>query len=55
VVEEDCAELVVDVCDGLSVASVSCLMGGNCKGGGGSNEEGAYHTAEERKGYIIRF
>lgn len=44
-VEEDCAELVVDVGDGLSVATVSCLLGeGNCECDGGINKEGAYHN-----------
>ena len=54
VVEEECAELVVDVGDGLSVATVSCLMWGELLGiRRQSNEEGAHHTAEDMKGKAI--
>ena len=53
-VEEECAKLVVDVGDGLSVATVSCLMWGELLGRRReSNEEGAHHFAEDRKGKVI--
>ena len=53
-VKEECAELVVDVGDGLSVATVSCLMWGELLGiRRHSNEEGAHHTVEDRKRKVI--
>ena len=53
-VEERCAELVVDVGDGLSVATVSCLMWGELlRIRRHSNEKGAHHTAEDKKEKVI--
>ena len=53
-VEEESAKLVVDVGDGLSVATVSCLMWVELLGRRReSNEEGAHHFAEDRKGKVI--
>ena len=54
VVEEECAELVVDVGNGLSVATVSCLMWGELLGiRRQSHEEAAHHFAEDRKVKVI--
>ena len=53
-IEEECAELVIDVGNGLSVATVSCLMWEELLGiQRQSNEGGAHHTAEDRKGKVI--